>query len=371
LAIALTSPSPHEGDVRTLTIGEGGAGMKRILLTTVLSFFLAIALGTNNPSQGAEFKPVELKITHFSPVDSPTHSVLVPWCKMLEERTGGRVKGVIYPMEQLGKTRDFIDMTVAGTVDMSTAFVSAYPGRFPLHCYYELPFLLPNAKVGSRIMWEMFEKEESLRAEFREVKVLWFHPMTPAQLYTSKKPVRTLEDLKGLKIRVMGGQTTEIFKALGAIPVVISPTDTYVALERGTVDGAVGGWTSLKLFKFSEVTKHLTVANLWIGEFFMIMNKKRWESFPPDIQKIIGEMSGPWAGDQTTAALEKADIEIIENVKAAGRHEFINLSPEEQTKWRKATMPIWDKWVASVEEKGLPGRRILDETLRLVEKYSK
>ena len=344
--------------------------MKRILLITAISLFLAIALGMGNPTQGAEFKPVELKITHYSPIDSPTHNFLISWCKMLEERTGGKVRGAIYPMEQLGKMRDFIDMVVAGTVDMANSNVSAYPGRFPLHCFYELPFLLPNAKIGSRIMWEMFEKEESLRAEFREVKVLWFHPMTPAQLFTGKKPVRMLEDLKGLKIRVMGGQTTEIFKALGAIPVVISPTDAYVALERGTVDGAVGGWTSLKLFKFSEVTRYATVANLWCGEFFFIMNKKRWESFPPDIQKIIEGMSGEWARNLTAMAHEKDDMNLIEKLKAEGRYEFITLAPEERMRWQKATMPIWDKWVASVEEKGLPGRKILDETIRLLEKYS-
>jgi TRAP-type C4-dicarboxylate transport system substrate-binding protein len=290
---------------------------------------------------------------------------------MLEERTGGRVKGVIYPMEMLGKMRDFIDMTMAGTVDISSANISGYAGRFPLHSFYALPFLIPNGKVGSRVMWEMFEKDESLKAEFREVKVLWLYALPSTQLFTSKKPVRNLEDLKGLKIRVIGGETPAAFKALGATPVVISPTDAYVALERGTVDGAVGGWSALTLFKFSEVTKYFTEANLWSSEFFVIMNKKRWESFSPDIQKIIEGISGDWARNLTSMAHEKDDMNLIEKLKTEGRYEFITLSPEERMRWQKATLPIWDKWVASVEEKGLPGRKILDETIHLLEKYSK
>jgi TRAP-type C4-dicarboxylate transport system substrate-binding protein len=236
---------------------------------------------------------------------------------------------------------------------------------------FELPLLFPNSKVGSRVVWEMFEKEPSLRAEFPEVKVLWLHTVTPMQLHTIKKPIRCLEDLKGMKIRSVGGVAPSVLKALGAVPVVMPTPDVYVALERGTVDGTIGAWEQLEPFRFQEVTKYHTTVNLWVGQFYVVMNSKRWESLPPDIQKTIDEISGARGTDLAGSAWDKVDMRGLEMVRGLSGHEVIILSHDELARWRKAIMPIWDEWVADKEAKGLPGRKILDEVLRLTEKYTK
>lgn len=101
------------------------------------------------------------------------------------------------------------------------------------------------------------------------------------------------------------------------------------------------------------------------------MNKKRWEGFSSDIQKIIEGMSGAWAADMTATVWGKTDIDGIELVKKLSNHEIINLSLEERAKWRNVVKPMWDEWVRDMEAKGLPGKKILDGTLHLVERYTK
>jgi len=251
------------------------------LSITAILFFTVIVLALNGSAQGTPAGTVELKIMHFWPATHPMHQdVLVPWAKMIEERTGGRVKGVIYPGELLGKVKDTYDATLSGIADVGCAYFAATPGRFPLHTVYELPLVFFDANVASRVIWERFEKEEGLRAEFRDVKVLWLFCTAPMHVHMSKKPVRILEDLNGMKVRTVGGVRATVVKMLGAIPVVISTPDTYLALERGTVDGTVSTWEIVKSFKFYEITRYHTVANLWVGVFYVVMNKKKWESLP-------------------------------------------------------------------------------------------
>ena len=129
-------------------------------------------------------------------------------------------------------------------------------------------------------MMEMFEKEPVLKAEFRDVKLLWFLSSTMLRLHTTAKPIRTLDDLKGMKIRTGGGPQPPTLRLLGATPVAISPPDVYTALERGTVDGLTFPWEAVKSFKVDEVTKYHDSASLWGGTFYVVMNLKKWESLP-------------------------------------------------------------------------------------------
>ena len=346
--------------------------MNRKRSIVAIFFFWVSVLGMVGPTQGAPSDSIDLKIMHFLPATHPMHQeMFVPWAKTLEERTGGKIKGAIYPGELLGKVKDTYDATLSGIADIGCAYFSATPGRFPLHSVYELPLMFFDANVASRIIWERFEKDESLRAEFRDVKVLWLFCTAPMHVHMSKKPVRILEDLNGTKVRTVGGVRATVVKMLGAIPVVIATPDAYMALERGTVDGTVSTWEIIKSFKFHEVTRYHTVANLWVGVFHVVMNKKRWESFPPDIQKMIEGLSGARAADLSATAFNKLDIDGLEMVKGLKGHEIINLPPVEQAKWRNAVKPLWDEWVTEKESKKLPGKKILDETLRLAEKYSK
>jgi TRAP-type transport system periplasmic protein len=346
--------------------------MKRRFSWWIVLFIVPCVLSAVTVVHGAATKPVELRLMHFAPIDHLMHKdVFVPWAKMVEERTAGEIKVEIFPGQLLGKVTDTYDATVTGTADISWAYMNASPGRFPLHSVYELPFLFSDVKVGNRVIWEHFEKEPALRAEFEEVKVLWLHVIPLMQFHTATKPIRSFNDLKGMKIRTPMGLASKVIKAFEAVPVTMSLTDAYVAMERGTVDGTVVPWATLFSFKFNEVTKYHTEVNLWSAPHFVIMNKKRWESLSSDVKKVIEGLSGAWAADFTGRVDEKYDVEARKKLEQAKGHEMISLSSEEIGKGKKILKPIWDEWVSEKESKGLPGRRILDETIRLGEKHSR
>ncbi len=340
-------------------------------LAVVLAF-TAILLLSADPAKSAPAKPIELKIMHWQPTDNALHKdMFVPWAKMVEERTGGRVKCIIYPAELLGKAKDTYEAVINGTADIGLSHLGLNPGMFAVNQIYGLPFLYPNAPLGSRVMTEMFEKEPVLRAEFRDVKLLWFMSSSILRLHSTNKPIRTLEDLKGMKIRTGGGPQAATLKALGAVPVAISPPDVYTALERGTVDGLTFPWEAVKSFKVEEVTKYHNSAALWGGPFYVVMNQKKWDSLPPDIQKIMNGLIGPWASEFGSTVWEKDDVAAKEAIMSLKGHQIIDFTPEETARWKKAVRPIWDEWIASVEKKGLPGKKVLDEILQTVDKYAR
>lgn len=320
----------------------------------------------------ASAQPVELKVMHWAPTEHAIHKeVFVPWAKMLEEKSGGKIKVTLYPSELLGKAKDTYEIVLNGAADIGFSSVSYSSGIFYLNEVFSLPFLYPSMKVGSRAMWEHFEKEPALQAEFQEVKVLWFVSSPMLRTHTSKKPVKSLQDLKGLKLRTGGGTQTESVKALGAVPVIMGSSDVYTALERGTVDGLTFPWEAVKAYRVYEVTKFHNATSLWGGKFFTIMNKKKFQSLPPDIQKVIMDVSGAWGTAFASDAWEKADMEGKDYIKALPGHQVIDFTPEEEKLWQATVKPIWDEWVAKADSKKAQGRKILDDAIKMVEKYKK
>jgi TRAP-type transport system periplasmic protein len=343
----------------------------QIALTAIFCFGVCV-FSTVQPVRGAAVKPIELKISHFASTDHQLHKdIFTPWVKMVEERTGGRVTATIFPSELLGKVKDSYDTVLAGTADISCAYLSSNPGRFPLMSVYELPFLSPNAITGSRVIWEHFQNEPRLRAEFNDVKVLWLNMTTPIGIHTTKKAIRKIDDINNMKIRTIAGLGVKVIKTLGGVPLVMPTPDIYTALERGTIDGTIIPFEGVKAFRLDEVTKYHTMAPLWSGVFFAVMNKKRWDSFPPDIQKAIESLSGPAGAELAGKSWDRADQIAIDAIKKLSNHEIIPLSPEETKKVRRIIAPIWDEWVAEKEAKGLPARKTLDDCVRLFDKHTK
>lgn len=344
---------------------------KKFLVIAILFFSMGV-FTTINYAQGAEDVKTQLKILHFAPPVQLIHKdVLVPWTKMLEEHTGGKVAGVIFPGEVLGKAKDFYDMVTAGTVDACFVYLGASPGRFPLHNVYELPLLLSSPRIGSIVAWENFEKEGAMNKEFSDVKVLCLNAIPTVQIHTSSKPIRKLEDMKGMKLRTIPGPVAvNTMKALGAIPVTMAVTDIYVALEKGTIDGTAFPFESMVPFKTIEVTKYHTEVNLWGGIWYFVMNKRKWNGLSLDIQKDMEGITGAWLSEWVGSIFEEVDMKARKDIRDMPDHEVINMSEEEKARWKKLVTPVWDEWVSQVEKKNLPGRKILDSTLDRLEKYS-
>ncbi len=338
-----------------------------ILVLAALPFMAACAPEEEAPAPPPEV--IELSWTIPWPSVHFVNAIQIPaWIADIEERTEGRVKITIYHGGTLVGATETYDGVVDGIADIGLSSLAYTPGRFPLMMLAEAPGIgYNNAVVNSLVATEIYMKFKP--AEFDEVKVLNIHSLSPGVLIT-KSPVRTLEDLKGMEIRSPGAITTTLLEQLGATPVGMPMPESYLALQKGIVEGIINPFSTLVDWKIAEVTEYVTAIHLYNMLFFVVMNLDTWNALPPDIQKIFDEVSE----EQVKKAGEIWDKNEVEDAASAVKDygmEIIQLSPEEKAIWEAIKIRVRDEAVAEVEAKGLPAREVFDEILRLVEKYNK
>jgi TRAP-type C4-dicarboxylate transport system substrate-binding protein len=163
----------------------------------------------------------------------------------------------------------------------------------------------------------------------------------------------------------------KIAKALGANPVDLTPHDTYLALERGMADGVLCPLAPLRSFKISDSTKHHTIIDLFANPFWAAMNIKKWNSLPPDLQKLLDETTGVNMARIAGQTLDSGAAKDTKWLKANG-HTFYSLSPAEKQKWADKVQGLHDEWVNGMEKKGYnTAREIRETTIRLGKEFSK
>lgn len=329
-------------------------------------FVMAIVVGMFLFAPLASAKPLELSLSLVTP---PKHlrniNVINPWVKMIEERTGGKVKMTVYYAAALAPPPQTFESTVSGVADISEGLVYATPGRFPLTETVMLPELgLETSLSCSKALWQLYQTVPELQKEWQGVKMLWLHTTPGIKLITRKKPVRSLEDLKGLKIRVSGATAVKMGKALGFTPVSMGIGDLYLGLEKGVIDGVALPSEILVSRRLGEVTKYVTDIDLGHDAFFVVMNENSWKGLPDDVKKVIEELSGEWAVEFTGKAWDKFDQEAVGKNKASGI-EYIELEAAEKAKWKNLLAPVKGEYAAELDAKGLPGKKVLSDIQKM------
>jgi TRAP-type transport system periplasmic protein len=316
---------------------------------------LAVMLGVLTLSGPGNCATVELTYSIFFPA-THGHTVLATeWAKEIEKRTNGAVKINMYPGATLTPADQCYDGVVKGISDIGMSVLSYTKGRFPLTEVIDLP---QGYKSGSQVTalcnayYDKFKPKE-----LDNVKIMYLHGHGPGIFHT-KKPVKKMEDLKGMKIRCTG-TSAKVASALGATPVAMAQTETYDALEKGVVDGLLSPMEALKGWKFVEVTKCTTenYGSSYSLCFFVAMNKKKWDALPKDVQETIQKVNQEWI-KKTGETWNQMDKDALELAVSKG-NEIIKLSPEEDALWAKAVQPVLTEYVKTTKEKGLPGEEAL------------
>jgi TRAP-type transport system periplasmic protein len=316
----------------------------------------------------------EIKLT-LADQNSPTSwgpmNALQPWVKQVEQATRGRVKIEIYPSQTLVKGPEILKAVRGGIVDIGWCFHGYWPELTPVADVISLPGLpMTTAEKSSEVLWKLYEKYPAIQKEFAEAPPLALWTTTPYFLLTSKKQVKTLEDLKGMKIRVPGGPPTEQMKALGAVPTLIPMPDNYQALDKGVIDGMGAVWEAMQGFRLYEVAKYYTMVPLASAYFSLCTNKAKWENLPKDVRDAIMSVSG-LQGSKFWGRnfFDTAEQAVVDRAKA-GKHEMIRYTPpaDELARWNKiGGEPIQNDWVKKMEGKGVrDARDILDTTVQLL-----
>ena len=299
----------------------------------------------------------------------PTHIQCVTadaWAREVEKRANGRVKITIYAGGALTQPPQCYEGVVNGISDIGMSCLAYTPGRFPLLEGLDLPLGYPNGMVATRVASGLVEKYKP--AEMADTHVLYLHAHGPG-LLASKKPVKSLDDMRGMKVRGTG-LSAKIITALGAAPVGMPQGDTYESLQKGVVDATLCPIETLKGWKQGEVISSITDATAvgYTTAMFVVMNSKKWDSLPADIQKVFTDVSKEWVA-KAGQAWDQADTEGREFVQSLKR-EVISLAPEEQQKWKQAVQPVLDDYVKAAKEKGLPGDQFLKDAQDLIARYS-
>lgn len=333
------------------------ASIGLILVLTALLLVAAPTLATA--------KELSLSL-HFGPKVGLVPGVYKPLAEQIEKATNGRVKVKIYYGGTLAKVKDAYNAVVKGIADMTYTQQAHTPGQFPLVHVIALPFMTPSTEVSTKVFHELYKKFPEIRKEHDNVHVLWLWSSLPIEIHTAKKPVRKLEDLKGMKIATQASVAPAL-QALGAVPVVMGTPAFYPSLEKGVVDGASLAWGAWKGWKIYEVTKYHTNCHISTWPCVTAMNKNTWNSFSPDLQAKISCVASNGAVWHVAAV----NYEKNQAYKIArkGGHEIFELSPAEFDRWKARARPAWNKWASKMDAKGLPGRALLDETIKLVDKY--
>ena len=301
----------------------------------------------------------------------PVHATQ-PWVKEVEKATKGRVKIQIYPNQTLAKGPQNWRAVKDGIADMSWFILGFAPGMAPYAEVLQLPGLpFKTAEKGSELSWKMYEKFPEISQELGDNKVLIIYTAPPMNLLMAKKQVKTLEDIKGLKIRSHAGPVVETFKAWGAVPVIVPMPDCYMAMQKGTIDGMSADWEPIPGFRLFEVVKYVTDNVPLNGALVTIsMNKKKWESLPKDIQDAIMSVSG-LKGSMFFGRnfFDSSKVPILQAIKD-GKYDMTvyTLPQKEREKWVElGVKPVWEEWVKRMEGKGFTkARSILNGALEML-----
>jgi TRAP-type C4-dicarboxylate transport system substrate-binding protein len=328
---------------------------KSSLLTAIALVLTALFIGSLLPASSIA-APIKLNYANFPPAPTFPCVQMERWKGEVEKRTGGKVAIKTFPGGTLLGAKNMMDGVIAGQADIGCLCMAYQPGRFIVTNATALPMGFPDATVASLTLWDLYRKQKP--EEFAKVKVLTMFTCAPANIY-AKKPVRSLEDLKGLELRASGG-VAQYLKMLGAAPVGMPQSETPEALQKGVVQGAVSSLETLMDFKYAEICKYVTMINGPVYPFAVVMNMEKWNSLPKDVQEVMDGMGTEqawWTGNY----MDQHVIKSIEWSKKNHNIEIIELTQKELARWDKLLKPIPDKWSEDAKARGLPARTILKD----------
>lgn len=344
--------------------------MKRItkaLLTLGLVSMSSVALAS---------KPITLRIHHFLAANSNAQeNIIEPWCEKVEAESNQRLKCQIYPAAQLGGTpAQFFDQVKDGVVDITWTIPTYASGRFTKTEAFELPWLTLDAESGSKAFWDYVENHAA--DEYKGVKPLFVHLHDGTLLHFAGKEPTTMEELKGLKLRVPTRINSRVVELLGGVAVQMPHPQIPESLAKGVIDGATSPWEGTLAVKLNEVAKwHLDVpegkGRLSNTTFLFGMNPKKYNSLPDDLKAVIDANSGlevsAWAG--RAGFDEQRERFEADALQYGGTINYI--SESEYDRWVEATAPITQEWIAEVNKKGGNGEELYNTVVELTRKYQK
>ena len=324
---------------------------------------------------GLAQQSVTLKFhTFMAPLSLVWTTMHKPWMEKVEKDSGGRIKFEAYPAMQLGGTPvQLYDQARDGVVDIVWTLPGNTAGRFPRIEVFELPFVMNNAEATSKAYWEYYQTQAP--DEFKDTHPIALHVHGPGMFHSVSKQIKSVDDLKGMKVRGPTRLVTKMLASVGATPVGMPLPQIPDALSKGTIDACVIPWEVVPAVKVHELCKfHSEFDNtggaLYTTTFVMTMNKAKYEGLAPDLKKVIDANSGLATSAWLGKTQQSSDIpgrkpavdrgNTIYQFTAAQREEFV-----------KRSAALDEEWAADMTKRGFNGPALLKTAKDLIAKHGR
>jgi TRAP-type C4-dicarboxylate transport system substrate-binding protein len=340
---------------------------RRTLLATAV-----LAAATALPAQA---QTVTLKFhTFMTPPSQVWRTMHTPWMDKVEKDSGGRIKFERYPAMQLGGTAaNLYDQAKDGVVDVVWTLPGNTPGRFPRVEVFELPFMMTNAEATSKAYWDYVNTVA--KDEFKDVHLIAVNVHGPGFFHSRDKQIKSLADLRGLKVRGPTRQITKLLSTTGATPVGMLLPQISDSISKGVIDAAVVPWEVVPAVKLDELAKFHSEfpagMALYTTTFVMAMNKAKYDSLPADLKKVIDANSGVETSGWLGKTQEGNDVPVRKMVAEKKPGSTYTFTEADTAAFRKASDPVDDEWVKEISGKGFDGKALLQAAKDLIKKYTR
>lgn len=328
----------------------------------------AVALSVAFAMQ-AEARTYKLKIAHFVTPKHPFSQWIAAWAKSLEKQSGGEFKFTVIPGSQMGPPPKYYDIVRRGRADITWFAHGFTPGRFPLTEVSNLPYLVGSAEIGTKVLNDPELRSKYLDREHKGVKVLMLLTHQPGNIHSANKPIRRIEDMKGMRIRFASATIREWIAALGGTPVGMPPTQIVASMQKGTLDGAFIDYGGAGLaFRMGPVTKHTTEMYSYVTSFGLAMNARSYNRLPAKLRALI-DKSVVGREKEVGHAFDKMDVPGKAVMMKAGMKPIV-LSAAEQKRFHAIGAKVAEARLAALEKRGLPARKVYALMQKLAAKHA-
>jgi len=302
---------------------------------------------------------IELKAATWLPTQHPvTQQVYIPWGQLIEKRSNGRVKFTWFLDGSLVKAEQTLSAIKGGMVDVVAPLaIWTVDKQFPITSAICMPLQLDSETHASLSFYEAFQQMPEVREECKGMKFVGFGSTGMANFHMKGFLVKTVADFKGKRIWPANSIGVESCKLWGGVPTLVKIADIYMSLQRGTLDGVFFPTPPLSDFRFTDMISNHTLCGFALAPQPVAINQAKWDSLPPDIQKIFDELTLPLSIAVGNKFGEMND-HILAELKKRGDSIYV-FSQAEKAEWRATVQPVFDSQVAAITAAGGDGKAIM------------
>jgi TRAP-type transport system periplasmic protein len=296
----------------------------------------------------AEIKEHTIRFAFQNAQEHPQGQGAKKFAELVEQKSGGKIKVRLFPSGQLGGDLQTVSSLQGGTIDMTVLNAGLLVGQVKEFGLFDLPFLFESGKEADAVVDGPFGQKLAESLAPKNLVGLGYWDLGFRNLTNGRRPVAKLEDIQGLKVRVLQSPLyIELFNTLGANAVPLPFPELYTALEQKTVDGQENPVTVIQTSKFAEVQKHLTFTRHVYNPQILIFSKRVWDRYDPEEKKLIEDAAAEAKVFQRQASRD-AEAKAVEQLKAQGM-QLTELSPEEIARLREKVKPVTEKFAKEAD----------------------